>query len=145
MWWYAESMAYCKVCRIGALDQEGLCHLCGAKQQAPTRSQRAAETGGAVLSALLSPMSLALMVTASVLMVVAVLVQSGTQAPAMGPRLPWSSAESVLAMSRTDPGGALLQFLLPVIIQGLLFSVLLLLGMVIWRRLRGNNAHRPTP
>jgi hypothetical protein len=132
-------MRYCAHCRIGTIDKDGLCLLCGAPAQPPTRAGRLAEASGTALSVLLSP---AVLGTAlALLLVVAVATEShfGAVTPAGVPRrglgvLP--NMQAALALSRTDPASALVHLLLPALVQALLFGLLLLILVFVWRRLR---------
>jgi hypothetical protein len=133
-------MAYCGRCRIGTIDAQGLCVLCGAPATPPTRRGRAAERLGGLLSALLSPAALGAAAAVGLLVAVAAVTQYGTRVPAGVPRLgalapptPGGAAQAA------DPGGLVLRLLLPALIQALLFTLLLLLVLYVlnlWRRRR---------
>jgi hypothetical protein len=140
--WYADGVAervgYCARCRIGAIDEQGLCSLCGAPQRPPTRLSRLLEQGGLLLDLLLNPLSLGVLALAVVLLVTAVAAQLGAHVPAIvgGPRGAPGPFEptALLEAARADPLGALWRFLLPAMVQALLFGLLLLLAVLLWRR-----------
>src|SRR5438552_1422914 len=48
-------MRYCPQCRIGTLDQQGLCVLCGAPEQPSTGWRRVAERGAAAAVGVFNP------------------------------------------------------------------------------------------
>jgi hypothetical protein len=129
---YALDVLYCQVCRIGTIDQQGLCRLCGAPQRPPSRLGRLAEAAGNLLNVLLQPAVLAVAGLAAVLLLAAVVQLPGVQAPAGVPRVGFgalSDPQANLASARTDPVGAAVRFLLPAVVQGLLFF-LLILGLI---------------
>lgn len=138
-------MAYCNQCRIGSLDAQGLCVLCGAEQVAPSKSQRAARAGGTLLELLLNPLLLVLLMVGGLAIVGAEITRRGVQGPALAPPAPWRNVDNVVALSRSDPAGALLQFLWPAVVQALLFSMLIILGLILWRKLRARDVRRPVP
>ncbi|CAA9275290.1 MAG: hypothetical protein AVDCRST_MAG77-3485 [uncultured Chloroflexi bacterium] len=121
-WCYPGDMAYCRTCRIGTFDGEGLCVLCGAPQTPPTRRHRVAEAGGAVLSALLTPV--ALVVCGLGLLLVA-LSRYGGQAPTGTLRLPGSAAGA---------SGVAFGLIGPVILQAIVLLLIVVVILLLMRR-----------
>ena len=65
---YALDVTYCARCRIGTVDEQGLCSLCGAPQRPPSALGRLAEAGDAFLATLLQPAVLALLALGALLL-----------------------------------------------------------------------------
>jgi hypothetical protein len=136
---YALDVVYCARCRIGTVDEQGLCRLCGAPQRPPTRLGRLAEAGGLALNALLQPGILVVLAVAGALLLAAVVATSGTAPPAGIPRVGPGALlgpPASLAAAQHDPVGAALRFLVPVLVQALLFGFLLLCVFLLLRRRR---------
>ena len=136
---YALDVVYCRTCRIGTVDEQGLCRLSGAPQRPPTRLGRLAEAGGSLLNTLLQPAVLGVVGVVAVILLAAVVTMPGAQAPAGLPRPGFGAPldpQAALSQARTDPVGAALRFLLPALVQGLLFGLLLLGLFVLLRRRR---------
>jgi hypothetical protein len=133
---YALDVVYCARCRIGTVDEQGLCRLCGAPQRPPTRLGRLAEAGGLALNAMLQPG------------VLVVLAASGSAPPAgiprVGPGALFGPPASLAAVQH-DPVGAVLRFLVPVLVQALLFGFLLLSVFLLLRRRRPAPPPRERP
>jgi hypothetical protein len=139
---YALDVVYCRTCRMGTIDEQGLCRLCGAPQRPPTRLGRVAEAGGNALNVLLQPAVLIVLGVAAAMLLAAVVIMPGPQVPAGMPRADFGSAfgpQSNLATARTDPAGAVVRFLIPALVQGLLFFLLLLGIIALVRFLRRND------
>lgn len=136
---YALDVAYCSRCRIGTIDAQGLCGLCGAPQRPPSRGSRLAEAGGALLETVLRPDFLALIAVVGIFLLAAVVIPAGSQPPAGMPAFnpgAFLSPQATLAAARQDPLGAFLRFLVPALVQGLLFGLLLLSLLMFLRRRR---------
>jgi hypothetical protein len=139
---YALDVVYCQTCRIGTIDEQGLCRLCGAPQRPPTRLGRAAEAGGSLLNTLLQPAVLLVLGVAVALLLAAVVTRPGAPLPAGMPRAGFGGLfdpQATIAAARTDPVGAAIRFLLPALVQGLLFGLLLLGLFALLRRRRPNE------
>jgi hypothetical protein len=140
----ADSARYCARCRIGTLDAQGHCVLCGASPAPPTRRARAAEALGNALAVVLSPTVLAVVLGAGLVVAVVYVTQVGAQQGAHFPlspaRLGWIDPGALAAQSRADPGGLALRLLLSAILQSLLFGLLLLLVLYLLRRRRPTDS-----
>src|SRR5262245_767910 len=139
---YALDVVYCQVCRMGTIDEQGLCRLCGAPQRPPTGLGRLAEVGGSLLNALLQPAVLVVLGVAVAMLLAAVVTIPGAPLPAGAPRAGFGDLfdpRITLATARTDPFGAALRFLLPALVQGLLFGLLLLGWFAFLRRRRPDD------
>ncbi|MDQ3703130.1 MAG: hypothetical protein M3442_19755 [Chloroflexota bacterium] len=133
-------MAYCERCRIGTIDEAGLCRLCGTPQHPPSRRDRLAEAGGALLATLLQPAVLGTLALAVLLLTGALLTGAGARAPA-GLSRPGVglTPQGVMAAARSDPGGIAIGLLLPALVQAIIFGLLLLALVIFLRRRRGSN------
>ena len=139
---YALDVVYCRTCRIGTVDEQGLCRLCGAPQRPPTRLGRLAEAGGSLLNPLLQPGVLVVVGVVVLMLLASVVTMPGAQAPAGLPRPGFGARldpQAALALARTDPAGAAWRFILPALVQGLLFGLLLLGLFFLLRRRRPDN------
>jgi hypothetical protein len=145
---YALDVVYCARCRIGTVDEQGLCRLCGAPQRPPTRLGRLAEAGGLALNAMLQPGVLVVLAVAGALLLAAVVAMSGSAPPAgvprVGPGALFGPPASLTAVQH-DPVGAVLRFLVPVLVQALLFGFLLLSVFLLLRRRRPAPPPRERP
>jgi hypothetical protein len=124
---------------MGTIDEQGLCRLCGAPQRPPTRLGRLAEAGGAALELVLQPAFLGVVALGAVLVAAAVVASAGLHPPAGAPRpglLTGLDPQATLAAARTDPLGAVGRFLLPALMEGVLFFVLLMAVLFLFRRRR---------
>ena len=129
-------MSYCVRCRIGTLDAQGLCVLCGAPQTPPTARRRALDVAGGALGALLNPLVVGALVFAALAVAAAVVSQGGAHAPAGVPRMGLGSpldVRAALATGRSDPWGTALRLLAPAMAQALLFALLLTVLVLVWR------------
>ncbi|HEX2517812.1 MAG TPA: hypothetical protein VH257_24120 [Chloroflexota bacterium] len=136
---YALDVTYCARCRIGTVDEQGLCSLCGAPQRPPSALGRLAEAGDAFLATLLQPAVLALLALGALLLLAAAVSSAGVSPPAGVPGAAPAGAfspQATLAAAREDPVGAVLRFLLPVIVQAILFGLLMLTVVFFLRRRR---------
>jgi hypothetical protein len=136
---YAVGVTYCARCRIGTVDEQGLCSLCGAPQRPPTALARLAEAGDALLATLLQPPVLALLALGALLLLAAGVSSAGISPPGGLPGVAPAGAfspQATLAAAREDPVGAALRFLLPAIMQAILFGLLLLALVFFMRRRR---------
>jgi hypothetical protein len=132
-------VTYCARCRIGTVDEQGLCSLCGAPQRPPSTLARLAEAGDAILAALLQPAVLALLALGALLLLAAGVGGAGVSPPAGIPGVAPAgslSPQAILAAAREDPLGAVLRFLIPAIVQAILFGLLLLTVVYFLRRRR---------
>jgi hypothetical protein len=127
-------MAYCARCRIGAVDERGLCALCGASSTPPTRAERVAEAGGAFLATMLSPGVAGAALFVVLVIAVAGVTRYGHVTPLAMRRLPMPDPAAVAALVRTNPAGAAVNLLLGAVIQALLFLLLVLAIFFILRR-----------
>jgi hypothetical protein len=133
-------VAYCAHCRLGTIDDQGLCRLCGAPERPPSRLRRLLDASGGLLGALLSPGLGALIVLVGMLLVAAV-VATGRLGPAraLGPggllRPPGAPVSS-----SGDPLAVVVQLLLPALVQALLFGLLLAGLFFLLRRRRPGGA-----
>jgi hypothetical protein len=145
---YALDVVYCARCRIGTVDEQGLCRLCGAPQRPPTRLGRLAEAGGLALNAMLQPGVLVVLAVAGAFLLAAVVAASGSAPPAgiprVGPGALFGPPASLAAVQH-DPVGAVLRFLVPVLVQALLFGFLLLSVFLLLRRRRPAPPPRERP
>jgi hypothetical protein len=127
-------VAFCRRCRIGAVDAQGLCVLCGAAQQPPTPGQRLAAAGGALLSLALSPAALAVLVVSIVVLAVATVTHYGSRAPAGVPRLPAVGPAALAGASQGDLGSLALGLLGPALVQTLVLLAIVVAVLVLRRR-----------
>lgn len=129
-------MAYCAQCRIGTVDQQGLCVLCGAPAQPAKGWRRVAEAVAGRLGAAWSPVVVATVVFLVLLLTYALLVRAGVgQQAALGLRaLPRFGTAAALATLRADPAGGLLRLLAPAILQAIVFALVLLALFYLARR-----------
>jgi hypothetical protein len=126
-------VVYCARCRLGTIDDQGLCRLCGAPQRPPTPAGRLAEAGGTLLDTLLRPGVLLVVALGLTLALGVVMVSAGRRASLLGaPSDPWA----VMAATRSDPAGVLVGLLVPALVQGLLFGLLLFALLMFTRRRR---------
>jgi hypothetical protein len=145
---YALDVVYCARCRIGTVDEQGLCRLCGAPQRPPTRLGRLAEAGGLALNAVLQPGVLVVLAVAGALLLAAVVATSGSSPPAGVPRVGPGALlgpPASLTAAQHDPVGTVLRFLVPVLVQALLFGFLLLSVFLLLRRRRPAPPPRGRP
>lgn len=124
-------MAYCRSCRIGTIDAEGLCVLCGASQAPPTRVSRVAEASGAVVSALLSPAALVVAVLGFATIVVVAVSRYGAQGPSWGLRPP-----GIAGVAAGSGGLTVFGLLWPALIQSLILLLVVLVVLLLMRRRR---------
>ena len=138
-------MRYCPQCRIGTLDQNGLCVLCGAPAQPATGWRRVAESGAAAVAGVFSPAVLGPALLLALLASYALLVHSGAaqRLPPLGRRgaLPLN-LPAALAAAHADPAGGLLRLLAPALLEALIFALLLLLVLFLVRRRRAVSIDR---
>jgi hypothetical protein len=121
------------------VDEQGLCSLCGAPQRPPSALSRLAEAGDAFLAVLLQPAVLALLALGALLLLAAGVSSAGMSPPAGVPGIAPAGAfspQATLAAAREDPAGAVLRFLVPAIVQAILFGLLLLALVFFVRRRR---------
>jgi hypothetical protein len=127
---------YCPQCRIGTLDQNGLCVLCGAPAQPSTGWRRVVEASVAALVGVFSPAVLGPAALVALLAIYAAVVRSGVaqRFPPVGRRLLPLDLPAALAAVHGDPAGGLLRLLAPALLQAALFSLILILLVVFLRR-----------
>ena len=133
--------AYCAQCKIGTLDAQGLCVLCGAPAEALRGWRLAAASVVEAASAALHPAVLAGAFLIGVLAVCAALLRGGASAASLpqsrGVRaLLMADPTATLGAITTDPSGTLLHLLIPAVIQAVLFGLLLMILVLLLRRLR---------
>jgi hypothetical protein len=130
-------MRYCPQCRIGTLDQNGLCVLCGAPAEPSTGWRRIAESSASAIAAIFSPLVLAPALVVALLALYAVIVRDGIAQRFgglhVGRRVPLDLGIA-FAQIRADPGAGLLHLLAPALLQAAIFALLLLLLLFFRRR-----------
>jgi hypothetical protein len=132
----ASSLVYCDRCKIGTLDPDGLCVLCGAPKVAPSAGRRAL---AAVLSFVTSAPAIA-MATAALILGAALSV--GRYAPppgSMATQLALLNPLTVPLAVRNNPHGTLIAILGPIIGQAIIVLVILMILFLFVRRRRGER------
>ncbi len=131
-------MAYCAQCRIGTVDQAGLCVLCGASAVLAKGWRRVAESVAGALGAAWNPLALVLGAFVCLLVTYALLVRAGIgQQAVVGLRaMPRFGAAAALATLRADPAGGFLRLLAPAILQAIIFAIVLMTLLYLSRRRR---------
>ncbi len=137
--WYAGAMAYCQRCRIGTLDKDGLCVLCGASAKPETPVGRLAELGSALASRLLSPFTIGGLVFLALAASVASVTGYGAQAPAFARRPPSLMPGSPAALAQSDPAALMFGLFAPALFQTLLLVIIVVVVLLLMRRTRNRR------
>ena len=124
---------YCERCKIGTLDADGLCVLCGAPKVPASRTRRLL---AATLTVLTSPPALALSAVVLLLLTVLALGRYAAPSPAWGSRLALLNPLTVPFALRSSPHGTLIAVVAPLIGQAIIVLVILLILFLIARRRR---------
>ncbi|MAG35024.1 MAG: hypothetical protein CL878_02060 [Dehalococcoidia bacterium] len=125
---------YCPRCRIGRLDDEGFCPLCGGIGSHVGRRKRWALTIGQLLGNLnLGLVALGLFLASATLVI---WVGSSWLAPASsGSALVPAVVSELLARSRSDPGGLLLDLIWRALVQATIATAIIVaVGYTLWKR-----------
>ena len=125
---------YCASCRIGTLDADGLCILCGAPQIPPSPLRRAL---AAVLSGITSLPAVAALIAGLVIVLAVTVGRYVAPSPAWTRRLALLNPLTVPLAIRSNPHGTLIAVLGPLIGQFIILLVLLLILFFFVRRRRG--------
>jgi|GEM_PF-5479650 len=129
-------MAYCQRCRIGTLDQEGLCVLCGASAKPETPVRRLAELGSALVSLLLNPFTIGGLVFFALAASVASVTGYGAQAPAFARRPASLMPSSPSSLAQSDSTSLLLGLFAPALFQTVILLIIVIAAMIWMRRTR---------
>ena len=129
-----SAATYCSRCRIGRLDDDGVCPLCGGIGAHVGRRKRWAFAVGQLLGNLnvgLIVLGVFLVCTALFIWVVSswpgLATPEGTQVPA--------GVSELLAKSRSDPGGLLLELIWRALAQAtVITAIIIAVGYVLWKR-----------
>jgi hypothetical protein len=124
---------YCAQCKIGTLDADGLCILCGAPQIPPSRPRLLL---AAALSAVTSAPAIGVLFVALALILALNVGRYVAPSPAWNRRLALLNPLTVPFAARSTPHGTLIAVIAPLIGQFLILLVLLLLVFFFMRRRR---------
>ena len=125
---------YCASCKIGTLDADGLCILCGAPQIPPSRVRRLL---AAALSGITSVPAVATAIAALVIVLAVTVGRYVAPSPTWTKRLALLNPLTVPLAVRSNPHGTLIAVLAPLIGQLIILLVLLLILFFFMRRRRG--------
>ena len=126
---------YCARCKIGTLDADGLCILCGAPSVPPSAARRALAT---TLSAAISWPAFALAAAALVLAAAVVVGRYSAPSPSLFGRLALLNPLTVPFAARSSPHGTLITILGPLIGQAIIVLIVFILVFWLTRRRRGS-------
>lgn len=124
---------YCARCKIGTLDADGLCVLCGAPRVPPSRARRLA---AAALSIVTSAPAVATLVAAVLLAVVVAVGRYAAPSWSWTSRLALLNPLTVPLAARSNPHGTLIAVIAPLLGQAIILLVILLILFLIMRRRR---------
>ena len=129
-----SAATYCSRCRIGRLDDEGVCLLCGGIGAHVGRRKRWAFAVGQLLGNLnFGLVVLGLFLACTALFVWAVSSWPGLATPE-GAQVPAGVSE-LLAKSRSDPGGLLMELIWRALAQAtIVTAIIIAVGYMLWRR-----------
>ena len=129
-----SAATYCSRCRIGRLDDEGVCLLCGGIGAHVGRRKRWAFAVGQLLGNLnFGLVVLGLFLACTALFVWAVSSWPGLTTPE-GAQVPAGVSE-LLAKSRSDPGGLLMELIWRALAQAtIVTAIIIAVGYMLWRR-----------
>ena len=129
-----SAATYCSRCRIGRLDDEGVCLLCGGIGAHVGRRKRWAFAVGQLLGTLnFGLVVLGLFLACTALFVWAVSSWPGLTTPE-GAQVPAGVSE-LLAKSRSDPGGLLMELIWRALAQAtIVTAIIIAVGYMLWRR-----------
>jgi hypothetical protein len=132
-----QSVTYCPRCKLGTIDEAGLCSLCGEPQSPPTRRARLVEIGGALLASLVGPGALLFVLVAAVLSAAA-FIGGRASPPVLLPGLVFGLPGQAETLDRlaSDPLAAAQHLLLGAFLQSVVLFVVLLAALALWRVLR---------
>ena len=125
---------FCGLCKIGTLDSEGLCVLCGAPKEPPSRARRAV---GNALSALTSLPALTAVGCALLVEAMLVVGRYTAPSPSFTSRLALLNPLTVPLAARSNPHGTLIAVVGPLIGQAIIVFVIFLVLYWLTRRRRG--------
>ena len=129
-----STATYCSRCRIGRLDDEGVCPLCGGIGAHVGRRKRWAFAVGQLLGNL----NVCLVVLGLFLACTALFVWAASSWPGLatpeGTQVPAGVSE-LLAKSRSDPGGLLLELIWRALAQAtVVTAIIIAVGYMLWKR-----------
>lgn len=129
-----SAATYCSRCRIGRLDDDGVCPLCGGIGPHVGRRKRWAFAVGQLLGNLnVGLVVLGLFLACTALFIWAVSSWPGLATPE-GAQVPAGVSE-LLAKSRSDPGGLLLELIWRALAQAtVVTAIIIAVGYMLWRR-----------
>ncbi len=129
-----STATYCSRCRIGRLDDEGICPLCGGVGAHVGRRKRWALAVGQLLGNLnIGLVALGLFLASAALVVWAGSSWLASAAPESA-QVPAGVSE-LLARSRSDPGGLLLELIWRALAQAtIVTAIIIAVGYMLWKR-----------
>ncbi|HEU5318154.1 MAG TPA: hypothetical protein VFX49_18725 [Chloroflexota bacterium] len=125
---------FCARCKIGTLDADGLCVLCGTPGVPPSPARRALASA---LSAATSVPAFALVACALLLAAIVVVGRYSAPSPSFASRLALLNPLTVPLAARSTPHGTLVAVVGPLIGQAIIVFVILLIVFWLTRRRRG--------
>ena len=125
---------YCARCRIGRLDEDGICPLCGGIGAHVGRRKRWAFTLGRLLGNINTGLVvLGVFLVSTALFIWATAAWPGLATPE-GTQVPAGVSELV-AKSRSDPGGLLLELIWRALAQAtVVTAIIIAVGYLLWKR-----------